>query len=147
MNVVVAQPPMLAEIDKVFPDRGTEVIYAFGRTIYNPCGIQIPRSLMAHEGEHGHRQLHEMNLAADAGVELWWRTYLDDAEFRYREEVIGHAAELVSLTLGSRDRNWNARVLLSTATRLLAPLYAYTGRYSHKKAVHDLKQAAHRMSK
>jgi hypothetical protein len=29
MNIVIAQPPNLAEIDRVFPNRGAGVIYAF----------------------------------------------------------------------------------------------------------------------
>lgn len=142
MNVVIAQPPNLAEIDRVFPNRGPNVIYAFGSDIYNPGGVAIPRMLFAHEGAHGDRQL---KLGA-GGVDKWWRSYLDDAEFRYREEVIGHAAEYVAQMNGQYDRNRNARVMLRTAARLLAPFYAY-GVRSHKQAVHDLRHAVHGMNK
>lgn len=141
MKVVIAQPPNLAEIDRVFPDRGKNIIYAFGDKIFNPGGIEIPRFLLAHEGAHGSRQVSVF------GVDLWWRQYLDDAEFRYREEVIGHAAEFLSLMNGEKDRNRTARLMLSTATRLLAPFYAYGLVRSNKQAIHDLTQAAHRMSK
>lgn len=144
MNVVIAQPPNLAEIDRVFPNRGTGVIYAFGDTIYNPSGIKIHRSLFAHEAAHGRRQL---NTLAENGVELWWRSYLEDPEFRYREEVIGHAAEIVAQSGGQYDRNRNARLLMTTAVRLLAKFYGYGIKYSHKQAVHDLRHEAHRMSK
>jgi hypothetical protein len=141
MNVVIAQPPNLAEIDAVFPNRGDGIIYAFGDKIYNPSNATIPRFLLAHEGAHGSRQISVF------GVDRWWRQYLDDAEFRYREEVIGHAAEYLSLLNGERDRNRIARLMLSTATRLLAPFYAYGLKRSHKLAVQDLTHTAHRMSR
>lgn len=145
MNVVIAQPPNLAEIDRVFPTRGAGVIYAWGDTIYNPGGSVVTRSLFAHEAAHGRRQL---NTFAENGVERWWRAYLDDPEFRYREEVVGHAAELIAqLGGGQYDRNRRAVLLVRTASRLLAPFYAYGVWRSHKQATHDLTQAAHRMSK
>lgn len=142
MNVVIAQPPNLAEIDRVFPMRGPNVIYAWGDCIYNPGGGVITKSLFAHEGAHGDRQL---KLGA-GGVDKWWRSYLDDAEYRYREEVIGHSAELIAQLGGQYDRNKNARLFMSTAVRLLAKFYQY-GVRSHKQAVHDLRQEVHRMSK
>jgi hypothetical protein len=141
MKILIAQPPNLAEIDRVFPNRGAGVIFAFGDTIYNPSGAKIPRSLLAHEGAHGNRQVSVI------GVERWWRMYLDDPEFRYREEVIGHAAEYLAQVNGHYDRNANARLLMTTAVRLLASFYQYGNRYTHKQAVNDLRQEAHRMSK
>lgn len=141
MKVLIAQPPNLAEIDAVFPNRGAGVIYAFGQTIYNPGDVTIPNFLFAHEGAHGRRQMSVF------GIDLWWRRYLDDADFRYDEEVIGHAAEYLSLTNGENDRNRKARLMISTAGRLLAPFYEYGGKYSHKKAMRDLTHAAHRMGK
>ena len=141
VKVIIAEPPNVAEIDKVFPLRGTGIIYAFGDKIYNPAGAKIPPFLFAHEGAHGDRQI------SIFGIDRWWRQYLDDADFRYHEEVIGHAAEFLSLSQGEYDRNRKARLMLGTAARLLAPFYAYGGKFSHKKAVHDLTHAAHRMSK
>lgn len=144
MNVVIAQPPNIAEIAAAFPNRGDNVIYAFGDTIYNPGGAKITQSLFAHEGEHGRRQL---NTLASDGVAKWWRAYLDDAEFRYREEVAGHAAEYLAQISGQYDRNRRAVLLVKTTSRLLAPFYAYGVRRSHKQAAADITQAAHRMSR
>lgn len=141
MKVLIAQPPNLAEIERVFPNRGDGVIYAYGDTIFNPNNAQIPRSILAHEGAHGDRQL---NLI---GVDRWWRQYLDDPEFRYREEVIGHAAEYLQQLPYACDRNAIARLVTSTAVRLLAEFYAYPTKRSHKQTVNDLTQAAHRMNK
>jgi len=142
MNVVIAQPPNIAEIDRVFPNRGAGVIYAFGDCIYNPSNANIPRFIAQHEAAHGERQL------TIFGVDKWWRQYLDDAEFRYEEEVIGHAAEyLWQINAWNRDRNDKARILASTATRLLAAFYAYPIKRTHKQAADDLTQEAHRMRK
>lgn len=142
MKVLIAQPPNLAEIDRVFPNRGTGIVYAYGDTIYNPSNANIPRFVAIHEAAHGERQL------TIFGVDKWWHQYLDDAEFRYQEEVIGHAAEyLWQINAPNRGRNAKIKILASTAVRLLATFYAYPIKRSTKQAVHDLTEAAHRMNK
>ena len=114
MNIVVADPQNIEAIAKAFPHRSTGVIYAYGDIVYNPSGIVIPPALIAHETAHGLRQLIP---------EAWWNLYITDPEFRYREELYGHAAELRALKTG--DRNRNANLVMQTTLRLLAPFYEY----------------------
>ena len=58
-----------------------------------------------------------------SGADLWWENYIRDAEFRYNEELLAHAAEFKMYRY--EDRNASARLLLTTALRLIAPLYNY----------------------
>ena len=91
----------------------------------------IPYFLRAHESVHQSRQL-------EKGVERWWDLYIADVNFRYHEELLGHAAEYQSqIRLGSRNLR---RVLLkATAKRLTAPLYGY--HVPMDQAITDLRDA------
>lgn len=122
MKIEIAQPPMMAEIQAVFPEATKPgVIFAWGDTIYNPSGGEIPPPLLAHEAMHGCRQT--WRDGATESIENWWRKYLIDPEFRYNEELKAHVAELKAQW--PRDRNKRAQLFMSTAKRLTAPLYAY----------------------
>jgi hypothetical protein len=134
VKIEISPPPMFAEIVAAFPEAaGPGILFAFGDTIHNPSGIVIPPALIAHEEAHGARQL-------DVGVMLWWGKYLVDPEFRYWEEVIGHAAEYKAQLPLVRDRNRRAQLLLATAKRLTAPLYCYRNtKPSMRQTMADLK--------
>lgn len=136
MQIVVAQPPNIELIAKTFPDRpATGVLYAWGEITYNPDGIKIPDYLAAHERAHGMRQVGLF------GIEQWWEKYIEDPEFRYCEEVIGHRAEFAVRLSGVKDRNLRARLLDLTARRLTAPLYAYGSKApTFKQALQDLQR-------
>jgi hypothetical protein len=142
MKIEIAKPPMFDEILKVFPDAGKHgVIFAWGDTIYNPSGVVISPPLIAHEEVHGARQL-ESNGAFTRTVntERWWEKYLINPEFRYREEIIAHAAEFHARNVMVQDRNRRAQLLMATAQRLTAPLYAYGDRRpSLRQAMSDLR--------
>lgn len=127
-------PPNFHQIQKAFPNairRG--VIFAYNGDIYNPSGVFVHKQLVAHE---------EMHLARQEvmGTYVWWGKYIDDAEFRYIEELHGHAAELRNLLKNPRIANRNSRFTLlnQTAHRLIAPLYNYDPPRTLKQATSDL---------
>lgn len=122
---------MLEEIRRAFPNRPPGVIYAFGDIIYNPGGHFLPPAIVAHEAEHGYRQHNGY------GPEKWWRKYIDDAAFRYQEELKAHAAEYRAQAGG--DRNRNACLKIATVARLLAPFYEYGSQQpTMREALRDL---------
>lgn len=140
MKIEIANPPLFDEILKVFPKAaGPGVIFAWGDTIFNPSGIEIPPALLAHEEVHGHRQRNLSYDSVSSNVEEWWQKYLADPEFRYNEELHAHAAELNSLKRSVKDRNQRARLMQATAVRLLAPLYSYGVPKSLNQAIADLR--------
>ncbi len=131
--IVIGYPPNFEQIKAVFPKaQGSGILFAHDACIYNPSGIVVPPALIAHEEVHLNRQ-------RDGGSTRWWELYLTDNEFRYNEELLAHVAEFKALRAGN-DRNFVARMLLSTALRLVAPLYNYTPPRSLQQAMRDLRQ-------
>lgn len=138
MKVVVSDPPMFEQIKSVFPDAiKPGVIFAWGDTIYTRSPLVIPPALIAHEMVHGERQRRVQGVNG-SNIERWWLDYLKDPEFRYREELAAHIAEYQALM--PKDRNQRAKVLMATAQRLTAPLYAYGSKQpSLSQALCDLR--------
>jgi hypothetical protein len=115
-RVVVARPPMWAEIDAAFGvSRKRGILFAWGDRIYNPDGVQIPAQLFAHEAVHGVRQ-------EKYGVETWWRDYIGSRPFRFDEELPAHRAEYRYLS-EQGNRTHRRAALAGVAAKLAAPLY------------------------
>lgn len=116
MKSIKSFPPNIAAIAAVFPAAmNVGVLFAWGDSIFNPSGIEIPPELMAHEKIHGDRQL-------AMGVEAWWDRYLKDPDFRYEEELVAHRAEYqhICATMSRQQRRY---YLAQIAKRLSSPLY------------------------
>jgi hypothetical protein len=132
MSIIVARPPNFDLIVKAFPNAtNSGVIFAHGDDIYNPSGVEIPAALLAHEAVHGRRQL--------GCPDSWWEAYIHDPEFRYVEELYAHVAEFKAQASRSMDRNLRAKLLQSTAQRLVAPLYNYQPPRTLSQAMRDLR--------
>ena len=141
--IINERPPNFEQVHAAFPRADQPgVLFAYYPNIHNPSGIVVPPALVAHEEVHLHRQ-------RDAGPTKWWDQYLtdsefryneelEDSEFRYNEELLAHVAEFKALKAG--DRNASARLLMSTALRLVAPLYNYQPPRSMQQAMRDLRQ-------
>jgi hypothetical protein len=130
--IIIGYPPNFEQIKAAFPKaENPGVLFAHDQIIYNPSGIAVPPALIAHESVHLHRQ-------RDAGPDEWWTRYLEDSEFRYEEELLAHVAEF-KMQRVAKDRNFGARLLMSTALRLVAPLYNHQPPRSLQQALKDLK--------
>jgi hypothetical protein len=135
--IKIERPPNFEQILKAFPNAANDgVIFAYGEDIYNPSGGSISSTLLAHEGVHCERQC--MSTYGTDPVR-WWEKYIADAEFRYREELLAHVAEFKAQANYLTDRNGRARLLMSTAQRLTAPLYNYSDKHSLSAAMRDLR--------
>jgi hypothetical protein len=138
VSVIVARPPNFEQILKAFPDADKPgVIFSHGwddegRRVYNPSGGEIPKALWEHESVHCDRQ-------RAIGTDVWWNRYMLDAEFRYTEELLAHVAEFRAQTSRATDRNIRAKILQSTAARLVAPLYNYQPPRTLAQAMRDLR--------
>jgi hypothetical protein len=131
--IIVDRPPNFEQIQATFPKASDSgVLFAYDNTIYNPSGIVVPPALIAHEEIHLHRQ-------RNVGPYIWWERYLSDSEYRYNEELLAHVAEF-KMQRVAKDRNFGARLLMSTALRLVAPLYNYTPPRSLQQALKDLQR-------
>jgi hypothetical protein len=138
--IKVERPPNFEAILAAFPSAGGYgVLFAWGDDIYNPSGVVIPAALLAHEAVHGSRQRGQGGHAS--GPLIWWDRYINEPAFRYHEELLAHAAEYkFQLKDVGSDRNRRARLLTSTAQRLIAPLYNYpAGAHTLSTALRDLR--------
>jgi hypothetical protein len=133
--IINERPPNFEAIRIKFPKaEGYGVLTAYDGHIYNPSGIVVPPALIAHEEVHLNRQ-------RDAGPTLWWERYLIDSEFRYHEELLAHVAEYECLAPShSPDRNVRSALLMHTACRLTAALYAYDPPRTMAHAMKDLRE-------
>lgn len=130
--IKIERPPNWDQILEAFPSATKHgVLFAYGEDVYNPSGVRIPEPVLAHEYRHCSRQF-------NGRAERWWHYYINDPQYRYDEELLGHVDELKVLLNGARDRNMRHKLLMRTATRLVAPLYNYTPPRSLPQAMRDL---------
>jgi len=113
MNIVQAWPPNIDAIRFRFKLNGSE-IFAYGDTIYNPTGVPLPPSLLAHEEVHQRQQGDD-----PAG---WWERYLIDAKWRFAQELEAHQVEY-SVLCTNADRKRRRFYLAQLARRLSSPMY------------------------
>jgi hypothetical protein len=95
-------PPNYKLLAKHFPMKGNE-IFTYGNKIYTQS--RLSSALLAHEKVHVRQQL-------KMGVEIWWKKYIEDREFRFQQELEAHRAEFRA---GGK--------LVVIAERLASPLY------------------------
>jgi len=115
MIVVPERPPNFEAILAAFPGAANPgVIFCYGRFVYNPSGAVISPALHAHESVHSRSQ-------GDDPKGWWWR-YIDDAKFRFDEELPAHAAEYAVASRGL-SRPGRRQELRQIAGRLASALY------------------------
>lgn len=114
-RVLIERPPIFNELARVFPIVGEGVIFSWGDIIYNPRNVWISPRLFAHEAVHQYRQRH--------GIEVWWRRYIEDVEFRLHEEILGHRAELNKVIEMGMNRQQRRQTAKQIARRLAGPIY------------------------
>lgn len=123
VQIIIAEPPLIEEIDRVFHVRGKPIVFTWGTRIYNPLGVKVEPQIVAHESVHSGRQTQWTGRDDEAQIERWWREYLADPAFRLSEELEAHKAEYRWLAAQTRNRESRNRYLLHVAGKLAAPLY------------------------
>lgn len=119
MRVIKAYPPNFAALAKHFPIKGKQgILYAFGDTLYNPSGVKVTPWIMAHEEVHGMRQQDEGMF-----LDRWWDEYISYPDFRLKEELLAHQAEMRMFQAHNSGFGVWVHYLNNIATRLSSPLY------------------------
>ena len=119
MKIVNENPPNIDQIREVFPLSGSE-IFAWGDTIYNPGGGDVPPWLVAHEKVHANQQ---MNDNGHFETKEWWARYLVDRKWRFEQELEAHQVEYREFCRLNPQRNMRRVYLKVVARKLSAPLY------------------------
>lgn len=120
MTIEKRPPPNAAAIEIVFPGvcSGVKpIFFCYGDVIYNPSGMVIPPSLIAHEMIHSLQQSEDFH-----GPKDWWTWYLRAPEFRYRQELEAHRVEFEHYR-ANNNRAFSRRYLKTVGDRLSGPLY------------------------
>jgi hypothetical protein len=79
-------PPNYQDIKKVL-NPPESAVFAYGSTIHNPSGQEIPPDIIIHEA------VHEKQQRLFGTPELWWQKYLLDLDFRLDQEVEAYSAQ------------------------------------------------------
>jgi hypothetical protein len=120
LEVVDGLPPIYDAIVQVLPEAANDgVIFAYGGKVYGRGLKKLSRELDAHERAHLERQ--------GADSDAWWKQYLTDVEFRYREELVAHQAEYRTYCARHINPIKRAQALRQMAQRLTSPLYGTGG--------------------
>ncbi len=117
MKIVVDFPPNIREITKKFDLDGLMPVFAYGDTLYNPSGYDIPEDLMVHEETH-----HRQQLAY--GIEEWWALYLEKDTFRLSQEVEAYQNQYQFIK-DKYSRQVRRKLLQDMAKNLSSKLYGH----------------------
>jgi len=86
MKIIKNFPPNYKEIEKVFGE-DKRCVYCYEDTIYNLHDIQLEVHHIAHEQIHSEQQ-------KELGADYWWMRYLEDREFRLKQELEAYGGQL-----------------------------------------------------
>lgn len=86
LRILEQRPPNYDAVVAAFPGcEAHKPIFAYGDAIYNPFQIPVGRELVAHESVHCARQ--------GGNPDAWWKSYIEDKQFRFTEELLAHQEE------------------------------------------------------
>ncbi len=118
MNVSTTIPPiytLLAQRLGVNWDDG--ILITMGDTIHCKDRRLIRDDLLVHE------KCHEIQQKNEGGPAVWWKRWLDEPDFRLKQESEAYLCQARWLKEHVKDRNVRARFLFSMSRDLSSSLY------------------------
>lgn len=118
MLEIRAYPPNFQAIISKFPVVASmkNVVFTYGKVIYNPHGGVIDGPLSLHEATHSLQQ-------DKMGPKKWWMRYLTDDEFRLDQELEAYQNQYRRFCEIHKDRNRQAVFLNRIASDLASQQY------------------------
>lgn len=131
MRIETARPPIWDRAIIAFPSilKTHGVLFAWGDTIFNPDGVDVPSITQAHEEVHSIRQ------EKLGSVEVWWDRYISDPAFRFGEELPAHQVEYRVAYEKAAHRRERQFYLKQIAERLSGPLYGRLVNFERAKGL------------
>lgn len=118
MKISKDYPPNFNKIKETFfVTHG--MCYCYGDTIYSPDNQNIREDIIEHEHIHSIRQ--------GDNPDLWWNKYLEDKDFRLKEELIAYAHQF-----NFSKQQYNPKDVLYTLASDLSTCYGLD--IDHRKA-------------
>ena len=134
MKNLIEFPPNYNEILAKFPAvKGKPVVFAYGDILYNPTGAEISSDLRVHEETHSQQQ-----KDFRGSVEMWWKEYLSNPEFRLDQEAKAYRAQYIFYMKEnggqkSRGRQVRRTFLHKISTDLSSSLYGKICSYDYAR--------------
>lgn len=125
MEIVKEYPPNIEKIKKIANLEGKQIVFTYGKTIYNPTGAVIPRNLELHEEVHAKQQGRD--------IEQWWDKYLSDEKFRLEQEVEAYKVQYKYVTEHGADRDTKREFLRHICQDLSGPVYGHIVSFEQAK--------------
>lgn len=122
MKIINENPPNIEKIKEAFDFGKHKPVFAYGDTIYNPWGEEIPHHLVVHEEVHSKQQGED--------PEGWWDTYIEDPIFRLAQEVEAHHVQYNYLKTVIKNREALNHLTIFYARAMSGPLYNHMVTYS-----------------
>lgn len=127
MKIVNEKPPIWASVRVLLDFDEKRTIFTYGDTIYNPAKVIVSPDLIVHEMVHEKQQA-AMNLFGRwFGAARWWKIYLHDPEFRFRQELEAYRAQYHYMARQINDREKLSRYLVNMTRELMGPMYGNLG--------------------
>lgn len=118
MRVIKGYPPNYEEICAALGKPAANYMFTYGDAIYFPMGVDIPLDILAHEAVHEIQQSKwYMN------PKRWWKRYLKDKVFRYKEELEAYRKQWQFVQSHVRDREMRNKMLNQMARDLSSANY------------------------
>lgn len=115
MILSTAIPPIYEECRQKFGVKWSDgIVIAYGDTIY--CRNTLSPDVIAHEEVHLRQQ-------AKIGKDVWWRRYLDDADFRLSQEKEAYIAQSKWYKKNVKDRELRFQCIDFIARDLSSSMY------------------------
>lgn len=116
MQIKKENPPNLQQIyDAGMNPDLARTIFTYGDTIYNPGDCAISADLEVHEEIHCKQQ--------GDNPKDWWVYYIEDPEFRLKQELEAYAAQYMYICKTAGSRNIRRSFLFAIAKDLAGPTY------------------------
>lgn len=122
-------PPVWDELVQRFGVSWKRTAVAYGDTIH--AASELPPDVDAHERVHLNQQGYTKEGAA-----RWWRRYLSDPQFRYKQELEAYQVQYHYLKTHIKDRNEIARRAHHLAQLLSSEMYGGIG--THAEALKEI---------
>lgn len=125
MKISTSKPKIYDEIIKHFDvdwERG--LIITYGDTVY--CKHPLDQQKIVHEQVHIDQQ-------SEMGVEMWWRNYFIDPNFRLDQELEAYKYEVEWIRANVKDRNQKDRLISEICRVLASPIYGKLVTYTEAR--------------
>ena len=129
LKILNEQPPILDKLLKAGLKPQKTTVFAYGDTLYNPSGVEIPPDILIHEEVHIRQQKDNKDDCLEK--------YLNDKEYRLKVEVEAFREQYKFVCEMLKDRNDRAKCLHSLAQELSGSVYGKIINYS--EAINKLK--------